>query len=240
MVVSCSWSRRLNGPSRGGCCREALDRSSGRCPVVGQPGRAPLMCPASSSRRNRTHRATPTITVLTSEDVDPPVQHVVAVQRHLPEGEAEVPHHTIRRLLRRHDRDLRRHETGRQPGAHDRPLLYRFTRDERLQDGPSTSAREVTITTFLDRPHASDDGPHDVGRARDSFFRDDNPSLSRARRREPCEQPLPRDRILHKVEVTVNVKSTLTAADLPPSPRLPRDLGRRHHAPPSSERRRWR
>src|SRR4030095_1284812 len=123
-------------------------------------------------------------------------------------------HHRFCRRVRRHDRDLRRYETGRQPTPDRRALLDGLTRNQRLQQSADTSTRG-TAAALLDRPRASDDADDDIGSGGDAFFGDEEVELARPRLAESGKQSLLRYRVLDEVDVSIEVEAEGSGPDLP-------------------------
>jgi hypothetical protein len=60
----------------------------------------------------------------------------------------------------------------------------------------------------------TDDADDDIGSGRDAFFGDEEVQLARLRWAEPCQQSLLRDRVLHEVNVSIEVETERAGADL--------------------------
>src|SRR4029078_13225423 len=119
--TSTPWSRRAADPSDGCgilCARRLCAWPFGTPPS--QPARP--NCASRASRR--------------SEDVAPPVQHVLAREPRLHLGRCKRPqHHHFCRGLRRDNRGLWRDKAAREPRADRRAALDGLTCDERLENG---------------------------------------------------------------------------------------------------------
>jgi hypothetical protein len=86
-------------------------------------------------------------------------------------------------------------------------VLDGFTRDERLQNSADTRTRGITAVAFLNGPRATDDANNHIGGGRDAFFGDEEVQLARPGQAESRKQSLLRDRVLHEVDVLIEVKA---------------------------------
>src|SRR5687768_5089109 len=120
-----------------------------------------------------------------SEDVAPPVQHVVAREPRVHLGRCKRPqHHHFRRGLRRDNRRLRRDKAVREPRAERRAALDGLTCDARLEHGAASRPGGVTVAALLKGPIVTDDADDEVRGGGNTFFGCEEVQLACARRTE--------------------------------------------------------
>ena len=136
------------------------------------------------------------------------VQDFVARQIRGDGGSPNGSHpHGLVWLRRRLNRDLRRAETGRQPGPDRRAPFSRFSRDQRLENGADARPGRVAVTTLLEGPPARRHADDHIRRRRDALFGDEEVQLPGAGVSEAGGQPFPRDGVLHEARVAVEPES---------------------------------